>query len=129
MHIGLPRWSPDGKHIAFTATRPDGGFKNFLVSADGALPSNCFPVTKTRVTSTGPQMATRWSSGLPPPSQQAPFQTVNLLDLRTRKLSVVLGSEGLFSPHWSPDGLYIAALSFGRENLMRYDFKTQEWQN
>jgi Tol biopolymer transport system component len=33
----------------------------------------------------------------------------------------------LFSPHWSPDGRYIAALSFSRQNLVLYDFKTQKW--
>jgi WD40 repeat protein len=54
-------------------------------------------------------------------------RTVNILDLRTHKVSVVPGSEGLFSPHWSPDGRYIAALADDRENLMLYDFKIQKW--
>ena len=31
------------------------------------------------------------------------------VDLRTRKVTPVLGSEGLFSPRWSPDGRYLAA--------------------
>ena len=37
------------------------------------------------------------------------------------------GSEGLFSPHWSPDGRYIAAMSSDSSKLMLFDFKTQKW--
>jgi hypothetical protein len=34
---------------------------------------------------------------------------LRLLDLKTRQVSVVSGSEGLIYPIWSPDGRYIAA--------------------
>src|SRR4051812_22496615 len=33
----------------------------------------------------------------------------------------------LFSPHWSPDGRYIAAQSSDSQKLMLFDFKTQKW--
>jgi WD40 repeat protein len=53
--------------------------------------------------------------------------SINILDLRTHKVSVVPGSTGLFSPHWSPDGRYIAALSYDGQTLMLFDFKTKKW--
>jgi hypothetical protein len=34
---------------------------------------------------------------------------LRLLDLKTRQISIVAGSEGLIYPIWSPDGRYIAA--------------------
>ena len=38
------------------------------------------------------------------------------------------GSQGLYSPRWSPDGRYIAALRTGSEILLLYDLKTQKWE-
>jgi len=53
--------------------------------------------------------------------------TIDIVDLRTRKVSVVPGSEQMFSPHWSPDGRYIAAMSGDSQKIMLFDFKTEEW--
>jgi WD40 repeat protein len=51
-----------------------------------------------------------------------------LLNLKTGKLSVVPGSDGLFSPRWSPDGRYIAAISLDQRNLMLLDLRTRTWR-
>jgi hypothetical protein len=40
----------------------------------------------------------------------------------------VPGSEGLFSPRWSPDGRWIAALTLGEQRLMIYDVAAHTWQ-
>ncbi|MGA8308774.1 MAG: hypothetical protein WB755_02000 [Terriglobales bacterium] len=37
------------------------------------------------------------------------------------------GSEGFYSPRWSPDGRYIAALQVGPEVLQLYDVRTRQW--
>ena len=37
------------------------------------------------------------------------------------------GSEGLWSPRWSPNGRYIAALSADFPGLKVFDFTTQRW--
>jgi Tol biopolymer transport system component len=52
---------------------------------------------------------------------------IHVLDLTTRQVSTVPGSEGLYSPRWSPDGRYIAALAAGPEHLMLFDHTTQTW--
>src|SRR5262249_45235780 len=46
MQAMLPRWSPDGKQIAFSAASPDGPFKIYLVSADGGSPEQLIPGEK-----------------------------------------------------------------------------------
>jgi len=50
-----------------------------------------------------------------------------MLDMKTHKLSTLPGSEGLFSPRWSPDGRYVAALSPDFTKVMLFDFQTQQW--
>ena len=56
--------------------------------------------------------------------------SIRILDLKTRTLTKIPGSEGLFSPRWSPDGRYIAALSPDNTTLKRYDFSNlQTWSS
>jgi hypothetical protein len=49
---------------------------------------------------------------------------IRLLNMRTRWFSKLPGSEGLYSPRWSPDGDHIAALKAGLETLWLYGVKT-----
>jgi Tol biopolymer transport system component len=53
---------------------------------------------------------------------------IHLLDMTTLQISTLPGSEGLFSPRWSPDGRYIAAMpATDQTKLMLYDFRTEKW--
>jgi Tol biopolymer transport system component len=54
-------------------------------------------------------------------------RSIQLLDLKTRHVSTVPDSEGLYSPRWSPDGRYIAALRVGSETLQIFDVSTKKW--
>ena len=54
-------------------------------------------------------------------------RAIKLVDLKTRRVSSVPGSEGLFSPRWSPDGRYLAALSQDSLKLTFFNFKDQRW--
>ena len=49
------------------------------------------------------------------------------VDLRTRKVTPVPGSEGLYSPRWSPDGRYLAALPIDSRSIHLFDFQKQVW--
>jgi Tol biopolymer transport system component len=54
-------------------------------------------------------------------------RAIHLLDLKTRQVTTLPGSEGLYSPRWSPDGHYIAALRVGPESLQVFDVGTKKW--
>jgi serine/threonine protein kinase/Tol biopolymer transport system component len=127
MHAALPRWSPDGKQIAFGADLTGGGMKNYLVSSDGGppqeLPSKGENVGDPNWSPDGKSVVFWSALGFPKGEEMR----VNIVDLRTGTVSVVPGSEGLFSPHWSPDGRYIAAISGHNQNLMLFDFETHKW--
>jgi Tol biopolymer transport system component len=47
--------------------------------------------------------------------------------LNTDQVSTLPGSEGFFSPRWSPDGRYIAALRADALAVVLYDVETQQW--
>jgi Tol biopolymer transport system component len=51
-----------------------------------------------------------------------------MFDLKSKQITRLAGSEGLFAPRWSPDGKYIVALSGNNTTLMLYDTKAQTWK-
>jgi WD40 repeat protein len=48
--------------------------------------------------------------------------------MKTRQVTDVPGSEGLFSPRWSPDGRYLLAMKADFQKLKLYDLTTKRWQ-
>jgi serine/threonine protein kinase/Tol biopolymer transport system component len=122
----LPRWSPDGKQIAFFSSPPDQKAKLYMVSADGGAPSEMMPEdTEEEFDPTWSPDGTRIAFG---GDASHPNSSIRVLDLKTQQVSTLPGSNGLFSPRWSPDGRYISAMPFDSRNLMLFDFSTQKWQ-
>jgi Tol biopolymer transport system component len=52
---------------------------------------------------------------------------VYMVDLKTRRVKKLPGSDGLWVPRWSPDGAQIVARSADSQALMLFDFATQTW--
>ena len=120
-----PRWSPDGKKIAFQGITPGQPWKMYLISSDGGQPEEVM----TGIGDVG------WSpdgtslifhSGMADFLSSSP-RAIHLMDLKTRQITTLPGSEGLYSPRWSPDGRYIAALQVGPEILVIFDVRTKKW--
>jgi serine/threonine protein kinase/Tol biopolymer transport system component len=124
----LPRWSPDGTKIVFYASQPGKPYRIYMVSADGGAPRELMPAPNDP----RPQGDPVWS---PDGSSIAfggnpgfvPHIPIRILDLKTRKISTLPDSSGVFSPRWSPDGRYMAALPYNSLGLKLYDFKTRKW--
>ena len=124
-----PRWSPDGRFLAFMEVGEDWR-KVYLISADGGAPllllSGDFQPSDPSWSPDGKFIA---YGGVPPSVTGHPALTeIRILDLETKQSRTVAGSQGLFSPRWSPDGRYLAAQSADELHLWLYNFETNRWK-
>jgi len=55
------------------------------------------------------------------------FWVLGFVDLDTRQVRILSGSDGMWSPRWSPDGRYVLALRTVSQGLWLFDFTTQQW--
>ena len=129
--ISMPRWSPDGKQIAFMCYFPGKTPQACIVPAEGGT---------TEPVQTGdarwpddPQWSPDGKSlmlALYPPgvgSTNPKDFSIAQFDLQTRKLTTLTGSEGMLGPRWSLDGRYIAAFSADTKKAMLLDVSTGKW--
>ena len=130
MVCGLPRWSPDGQRIAFSAHTPGKQWKIYAVSAQGGTPEQL-------IAGETEELDPGWSAdgnslvfGESAESvRMSKSNMIHLLDLKTRQLQDLPDSAGLFSPRWSPDGRYILAMTADYQKLEIFDLKTRKWQD
>jgi len=123
LSVGVPHWSPNGKQIAFFGGPPDSLPRIYTVPFESGAVQQ---VTHGEGGKYGdayfswsPDGASLVFGGpVEPPVGQAGFHR---LDLKTGTVSTLPGSEDLFSPHYSPDGRYIAGLAGMKMNLRLYD--------
>jgi Tol biopolymer transport system component len=130
MAAALPRWSPDQTRIAFSARTRGNPWQVYVVPVAGGGPQ--------RLPSGGRQAVDPdWSGDgrslvfgeVAEDARSTPGNAIRILDLVTRQVREVPGSEGLFSPRWSPDGRYILALAADFQKLSLFDTATQKWDN
>jgi Tol biopolymer transport system component len=125
MKVFLPRWSPDGKRIAFVDWPPDGHSRIYLIQADGGTPD---ALTSGEHVEGDPTWSPDASAVMFSDGGDARDSNIKALNLNTHTATELPGSKGIYSPRWSPDGRYVAALTSGDWKLMLFDFKTQKWE-
>ena len=122
-------WSPDGTRLAVMARRRGHPWSIYLESATG---SELRPLLNENHNAADPT----WS----PDGKQIVFgrepdlmgkepgpREIYLLDVQSGKIEVLPDSDGLFSPRWSPDGQWIAALSLDQRKVMLFNWHTRTW--
>ncbi len=132
----ITRWSPDDRLIAFmgksTAEEP---WRTYLVDSTGGTPRLACGKE------VGPQGDLSWAPDGKRIVYDAPSNQfysgegvyLRVLNLETCELTKFPGSDGLFSPRWSPDGSTLAALpgtytSPEGRPFMLYHFSTGKWE-
>ena len=127
MEVELPRWSPDGRSIAFMGRQTDRPWRIYVVPAAGGIP-------KEASKSDDNQGAPTWS----PDGKFLAYGNVycqvertcaiHKIDLATGEISTLPESQGLATARWSPDGQHIAALNSVQHELDVFDLGRQRWR-
>jgi Tol biopolymer transport system component len=103
LEAGSPRWSPDGRSIAFEGLRPNRTSAIFLVSPDGGTPRELVPDDRN-------QFDPMWS----PDGKLLAFT-------REERTSVSAAPSGSILR-------FVAAKSEDEHRLMLFDFQTRKWR-
>jgi serine/threonine protein kinase len=127
LYASLPRWSPDGSRIAFVAAQRGKPWQIFIIASQGGTPEAVLPENRNQVDVDWSPEGDRLMFGRITEESDRECVDIQVADLNTRRASVIPKSEGFFSPRWSPDGRYLAALSHNSRNIHLFDFETQKW--
>jgi Tol biopolymer transport system component/DNA-binding winged helix-turn-helix (wHTH) protein len=130
MWVYMASCSLDCAKIAFMAREPRQPWQIYTVAADGGPaerllkdnqnlgdPSNS-PDGKSLVFGTVPSLIDEGGG-----AKQLWF-----FNLSTRTRTPVPNSNGLYSPRWSPDGRFIAAITLDQKELRLYDTRVESWK-
>jgi Protein kinase domain/WD40-like Beta Propeller Repeat len=123
LRAGLPRFSPDGRRIAFAARLKDGPWQIHIVSVNGGGEATLPPLNVT-------------DPGWEPDGQTLVFGPaaggqagISRWDLASGRTTLVPGSEALYSPRPSPDGRFLAAVRHDSGQLVALDAQTGQWSS
>jgi eukaryotic-like serine/threonine-protein kinase len=129
LRAAMPRWSPDGKKIAYFAGDTPVNWRIYIVPAAGGKPRRATTSEHNEADPSWSPDGRRLAFGSVPGVERSdsPNVVIHLLDLETGAISALPGSQGLYAPRYSPDGRNIAALSFDGLRLLLFDFATGKW--
>jgi Tol biopolymer transport system component len=127
VNVALPRWSPDGKTIAFMGDYANAPLRIYTTQAAGGSLHEASIGTDN-------QGAPTWS----PDGKSLVYGRVMCqeekscaimeINLHTGEQTMVPGSEGLGTARWSPNGRFVAALRPDRQEVVLLDRKTGKWR-
>jgi serine/threonine protein kinase/Tol biopolymer transport system component len=135
MRASTPHWSPDGKQIAFFGGPPNTPSRIYVVPFDSGTVQQ---VTHGEAGTTGeaffcwsPDGRSLLFGGWGQASEgaadeQRPEPQLHQVDLKTGRVSTVPGTQGMVSPHWSPDGRFIAGLAGSEAKVVLYAVATRK---
>jgi Tol biopolymer transport system component/DNA-binding winged helix-turn-helix (wHTH) protein len=126
LRVSSPCWSPDGRQIAFSADLPGGTPTVYVISSEGGTPQKVLASKQSQAEPSWSPDGNRVAFG----TLFVPKTPIYVVDLRTRSVSMLPGSDSHYAPQWSPDGKFIAAIAVTKGStgkLMVFNVSTQKW--
>jgi Tol biopolymer transport system component/DNA-binding winged helix-turn-helix (wHTH) protein len=128
LRIFTMKWSPDDRRLAVMGLEPGQPWKIYLIDAEGGKLTPALNEDRNEADPAWmPDGESIVFGRLPDRMDDGKDKAIYSLNLDTRKLTRVPGSDGFFSPRLSPDGRYIAAMPLDQRALMLFDRNTQQW--
>jgi Tol biopolymer transport system component/DNA-binding winged helix-turn-helix (wHTH) protein len=130
LEVFLADWSPDGKSLVLMARERGKIWGIYLVDSAGGTTQQLIKESRNAADP-------GWSSdgrhivfGREPDlmGKETGSHEIQIFDLATHTSETLSDSEGLFSPRWSPDGRWIAALALDQKSVMLYDIAQKHWK-
>jgi DNA-binding winged helix-turn-helix (wHTH) protein/Tol biopolymer transport system component len=124
-----PRWSPDGKRILFHLVNPGVRRKLYVIPSEGGKAEMLVPGSSEE------EQADWFPDGnsllfdrdSPTTGKGTASRDICILNLTTRQVSVLRGSQGLKFTTLCPRGRYATAVTEDARKLMLYDFRARRW--
>jgi Tol biopolymer transport system component/DNA-binding winged helix-turn-helix (wHTH) protein len=130
MQVFMMHWSPDGRQLVLMGRQPGKPWKVYTMDADGGHLQEVLNEERSEADPDWSPDSKRLVFGRLPDlmAEAARPKAIYLVDLATKATTKLPGSDGLFSPRWSADGKYIAALSIDQKKLMLFDVAAKTWR-
>jgi eukaryotic-like serine/threonine-protein kinase len=127
MQVEEPRWSPNGKQIAFTGVMPGKLSTVYVVSVAGGPLQPVLEEHHNQLNSSwssdGKSVLISYSDWM----EKAPLG-VSIVELGIHQARRLAGSENLWLAQWSPTGRYIAARTLDSQAIMLFDSEVETWE-
>jgi Tol biopolymer transport system component/DNA-binding winged helix-turn-helix (wHTH) protein len=127
LRVSLPHWSPDGSRIAFSGARPGKPWNIFLIPSAGGPAEQITSGAISDLDATWSPDGKRIAFGQRRAAGGKFTDSIQILDLATRKTEQLPGADGICCPRWSADGKLMLATHGTYDDLVLYDFARQKW--
>lgn len=129
LDVFLARWSPDASRLAVMAREPGKAWQIYLTGTNGG---ELQPLLKESRNAADPSWSPDGKSLVfgrvnDQMGKENAARTLHILHLDSGQIEQVPDSDGLFSPRWSPDGRYIAALTLDQRQVRLFDVTAKTW--
>ena len=130
MQVFMATWSPDDTKLAFMARSPKQPWQIYIVPSQGGTPERLPQENRNLGDPSFSADGRHLVFGIIPElmSQSDASSSLSIMELATHHVTTVPHSDGMYSPKWSPDGRYIAALTLDQKKLMLYDSTSTTWR-
>jgi Tol biopolymer transport system component len=129
MQIYMMTWSPNGEQLAFMGKEAGRRWKIYTVSLEGAGATMLLSEDRSEADPSWSPDGHSIAFGRPTAymTEEAVDKTISIVNVQTGKVTELPGSKGFFSPRWSPNGQYLAAISLDQRKLMICNLATKQW--
>jgi Tol biopolymer transport system component/DNA-binding winged helix-turn-helix (wHTH) protein len=130
MQVFMMHWSPDARRLVLMARQPGMPWKIYTMDSDGGHLQEVLHEQRSEADPDWSRDGKTLVFGRLPDlmAEASQPKAIYTVDLATHKVTELPGSNGLFSPRWSANSKYIAALSIDQKKLMLYDTSTRTWR-